>query len=100
MSDFLVGLIVHAKFVLFEGWTFSTLNITLQKVYHVIHIHAWMEEHALTNQEETIAVSARADSVAKHVRQRVRAIWLPLFDNFVNDFKLEKEALLLLVLRT
>ena len=40
MSYFLVGLIVHERFVLFEGWTFSTLNITLQKIYHVIQVHA------------------------------------------------------------
>ena len=68
-------------------------------MYHVIQVHAWTEEAALMSQEEATAVSARADSLAKHVR-KVRGIWLLLFDTFVNNFKLEKEAFLLLVVKT
>ena len=37
---FLVGLFVHTKFVLFEGWRCNILNVTLQKMYHVIQVHA------------------------------------------------------------
>ena len=67
LFHFLVSLFVHAKFVLLEGWKYSILNVTLQKMYHVIQVHALTKESALMSQEEATAVNARGDAVVKHV---------------------------------
>ena len=70
--------------------TLSILNITLQKVYHVIRIRAWTEEPALMNQEEATAVSARADSVVKHV-MAVRAVYYCCFMLLWKNFSWKKK---------